>query len=54
MLVEEEVGVSLALETPNSTSDLIELAETKSIRSLDDDGVAIGNIETGLDDGSAD
>src|ERR1035437_6496550 len=48
--VEEKVGVGLVLETPYSPAELVELRKTKAVRALDEDGVAVRNIEAALDD----
>ncbi len=52
--VEEEVGVGLVFETAHASAELVELREAEAVRAFDDDRVAVGDIEAGLDDRGAD
>jgi hypothetical protein len=52
--VQEEVGVSLALEASDATAELVQLGEAEAVGALDNDRVAVGDIEAVLDDRGAD
>ena len=52
--VEKEVGVGLAFEAPNASADLVELREPEAVGAFDDEGVAVGDIDAGFDDGGTD
>src|SRR4051812_40162770 len=52
--VEQEIRVRLVLEAADASAQLIQLRETETIGALDDDRVAIRDIETALDDRGAD
>ena len=52
--VEEKVGVGLAVETPDAAAELVELRQTEAVRALDDQRVAVRDVEAGLDDRRAD
>ena len=49
--MQEEVGVGLTIETADATTQLIELREAEPVGALDDQGVAVRDVESGLDDG---
>ena len=54
MPMQKEVGVGLAIEPPDATAELIKLCEAKPIGTFDDQCIAVGDIEAGLDDGRSD
>src|SRR6266496_6211408 len=49
----KQIGVCLVLGSTDPSAQLIQIGEPKLIRSIDDDGICIWNIETTLDDRSA-
>ncbi len=52
--VEQQVRVGLVLETPDAPAQLVKLREPETVRALDDDRVAVRDIEAALDDRGAD
>ena len=46
-----EVGIGVAGGTTNTATELMELAKAETVGIFNDQGVGIGNIQTGLDDG---
>jgi hypothetical protein len=46
----QQISVRLVLRPSDSPAQLIQVCQTKLIRSIDNDGVCIGNIETTFDD----
>ena len=54
MTVQQQVGIGLVLESSDPPAQLVELGKSKAIGSLDDDGIAVRDIQTGFDDGGAD
>lgn len=52
--VKEEVGVGLAFEASDASADLVELGEAEAVGAFDDEGVAVGDVDAGFDDGGAD
>jgi hypothetical protein len=52
--MEQEIGVGLVLEPADATPQLVELRKPEAIRALDQDRVAIRDIEAAFDDGGAD
>lgn len=50
----EEVGVGLAVGSPDAASELVELRKTEVVGVFDDQGVGVGDIESGFDDGRTD
>ena len=53
MAVEQEIGVGLSFEAANTPPDLVELGESEAVGSFDDEGIAVGDIDAGFDDGRA-
>ncbi len=53
-LVVEEVGVGTLAPTTHPATQLVELAESVLVGAVDDEGVRIGDVEAGLDDGGGD
>ena len=51
---DEEVGVGLLSAASDPSAQLVQLRQAEEIRPIDDDGVGIGDIESGLDDGRGD
>ena len=51
--VEQQVGVGLVLETADAAAQLVELRQAEAVRALDDEGVAIRDVEAALDDRGA-
>ncbi len=52
--VEQQVRVGLVLEAPHAPAQLVKLRESEAVRALDDDRVAVRDIEAALDDRGAD
>ena len=52
--MQKEVSVGLAIEPPDAPTQLIKLCEAKPIGAFNDQSIAVGDIEAGLDDGRAD
>ena len=52
--VEQQVGVGLVLEPAHPAAQLIELRKPEAVGALDDEGVAVRDIEPALDDRRAD
>ena len=50
---DEEVGVGAMLTPADATAELVELGQAEAVGAVDDDGVDVGHIQAGLDDGSA-
>ena len=53
MAGEQEVGVRLVLVASHAAPELVQLAQPKTVRTVDDDGVGVGDIEAAFDDGGA-
>ena len=51
---DQEVGVGLLSAASDPSTQLVQLRQAEEIRSIDDDGVGVGNVESGLDDGRGD
>ena len=49
-----QVGKGPAAGAPDPSADLVELGEAQPVRVLDNQGVAVGDVHAGLDDGGAD
>jgi len=41
------------MRTADTPAQLIQLGETEAVGAVDDDGVGVGNVDAGLDDGGA-
>lgn len=50
----KEIGVGLAVGSPDTAPKLVELGEAELVGIFDDEGVGVGDIESGFDDGGAD
>ncbi len=50
----EEVGVGLLSAASDPSAQLVQLRQAEEIRPIDDDGIGVGDIESGLDDGRGD
>ena len=48
-----EVGVGLVVGAANAASQLVQLGQAEFVGALDDNGVGVGNIDAGFDDGRA-
>ena len=51
---EQQVGVGAVVAAPDTAAQLVELGEAETVGAVDDDGVDVGHVEAGLDDGGAD
>ena len=47
------VGVGALPRAPDAAAQLVQLREPETVRVIDHDGVRVGNVEPGLDDGRA-
>ena len=52
--MQQEIGIGLALEAADAPADLVELGQPEAVGPLDDQGVAVGDVDAGLDDRRAD
>jgi len=48
---QQQVSVSLVLVTPHPPAQLVQIAQAKAVRAVNDNGVRVRNIESTLDDG---
>ena len=48
--VVEEVGVGALARAANPPPDLVQLAQSKTLRAINDEGVCIWDVDAGLDD----
>ena len=51
---EHEVGVGLVVGAADAAAELVEIGEAEAVGAVDDDGVGVGDIEAGFDDGGGD
>src|SRR6185437_6960965 len=51
---DEEVGVGLLSAASDPSTQLVQLRQAEQISPIDDDGVGVGNVESGLDNGRGD
>ena len=49
----QQVGISLMMGAPDSAAELVKLRQAKLICALDDNGIGVGYINAGFDDGRA-
>ena len=54
MAVQEQVGVGLVFEPTDAAAELVELRKAEAVGALDEDRVAVGDVEAALDDRRAD
>ena len=52
--MEQKVGVGLVFEAPDAAAELVELREAEAVGPFDDNRIAVGNIQTALNDRRAD
>ena len=50
-LAERQIGVGMAARTADAAAQLMELREAEFVGVLDNEGVAVGHVHSGLDDG---
>ena len=51
---DQHVGVGLIFPASHPPPELMELPQPETVRPFDDDGVGVGHVEAGFDDGAAD
>ncbi len=47
----EQVGVGLVVAASDAPAKLVQLRQSEFVGAVDDDGVGVGNVDTGFDDG---
>lgn len=51
---DHEVGVGAFAAATNATAQLVEVGEAEAVGAVDDNGVGVGDVDAGFDDGGAD